>query len=115
MFFLNIYYTSITCDGRKSNEEQAKCSEQRAKSNKLRAKNNKQGAKVTSNEYKVTSNKLKVTNNEQKVQPQSNSIKYKKPFKFISKSFNSLKGNIFSVLKCGRKIFTDSCKKCSDR
>ena len=45
-FFLNLYYTFITHDGRKSNQQREKINEQRAKSNKERAKINEKRAKT---------------------------------------------------------------------
>ena len=44
-FFLNLYCTFITHDGRKSNQQREKINEQRAKSNEKRAKSNKERAK----------------------------------------------------------------------
>ena len=40
VLFLSLYYTFITHDGRKSNEQRAKSNKQRAKSNKQRVKSN---------------------------------------------------------------------------
>ena len=45
VFFLNLYYTFITCNGRNSSELRAKSNEQRAKNNEQRAKSNEQRAK----------------------------------------------------------------------
>ena len=59
VFFLNLYYTFITCNGRKSSEQRAKSNEQQAKSNAQRAKNNEQRAK--SNEQRAKSVKQGAT------------------------------------------------------
>ena len=53
-FFLSLYYTFITYDGRKSNEQRAKSKKQRAIRDKKRTKINKQRAK--NNEYRAKSN-----------------------------------------------------------
>ena len=63
-FFLNLYYTFITHDGRKSNQQREKINEQRAKSNEKRAKSNKERAKLTRSEQKRTSNEQKVASND---------------------------------------------------
>ena len=42
VFFLNLYYTFIVYDGRKSNRQRTKSKEQRAKSNEQRAKSKDQ-------------------------------------------------------------------------
>ena len=42
VFFLNLYYTFIVYDGRKSNQQRTKSKEQRAKSNEQRAKSKDQ-------------------------------------------------------------------------
>ena len=46
LFFLNLYYAFITCDGQKSNEQRAKGNEQWAESNEQQAKTNKQQEKT---------------------------------------------------------------------
>ena len=45
MFFLNLYYTFITQDRRKSNDQCAKINKQQAKSNEQREKSNDQQEK----------------------------------------------------------------------
>ena len=62
-FFLNLYYTFITHDGRKSNQQREKINEQRAKSNEKRAKSNKERAKI--NEKRAKTNKQRAKSSEQ--------------------------------------------------
>ena len=54
MFFLNLHFTFITYDGRKSNRQRAKSYEQRAKINEQRSKSNEQ--RLKSNEQRAKSN-----------------------------------------------------------
>ena len=63
VFFLNLHYTFITYDGRKSNKQRAKSNAQSAKSNEQRVKSNEQQAK--SNEQQSKSNKQPAKSNEQ--------------------------------------------------
>ena len=63
--FLNLYYTFITYDERKSNKQRAKSNEQRAKSNKQRAKSNEQRA--NSDEQRAKTNERRAKGNEQLV------------------------------------------------
>ena len=51
VFFLNFYYTFITYDGPKGNEQRAESNDQRVKSNEQRAKSNKQ--RVTSEKFSL--------------------------------------------------------------
>ena len=54
MFFLNLYYAFITCDGQKSNEQRAKGNEQWAESNEQQAKTNKQQEKTNEQRAKYS-------------------------------------------------------------
>ena len=54
VFFLNLYYTFITYDVRKGNEQWAKSNEQRTESNEQRAKSKKERAR--SKELRAKSN-----------------------------------------------------------
>ena len=53
MFFLNLYYAFITCDGQKSNEQRAKGNEQWAESNEQQAKTNNNKKKLMSNDQNI--------------------------------------------------------------
>ena len=63
VFFLNLHYTFITYDGRKSNKQRAKSNAQSAKSNEQRAKSNEQ--QVKSNGQQAKSKKQPENSNEQ--------------------------------------------------
>ena len=53
VFFLNLYYTLITYDGRKCNKQRANSNKQQAESNEQRPKSKEQRAKT--NEQQATS------------------------------------------------------------
>ena len=63
VFFLNLHYTFITYDGRKSNKQRVKSNAQSAKSNEQRAKSNEQQSK--SNKQRAKRNGKRAKSNEQ--------------------------------------------------
>ena len=85
VFFLNLHYTFITYDGRKSNKQRAKSNAQSAKSNEQQSKSNKQRAKrngkrAKSNEQPAKSNEQPTKSNEHRAASKKFSLDQSKLF-----------------------------------
>ena len=94
VFFLNLHYTFITYDGRKSNKQRAKSNAQSAKSNEQRAKSNEQQSK--SNKQRAKRNGKRAKSNEQPAKSNEQPTKSNE-HRAASKKFSLDQSKLFTI------------------